>query len=129
LKEASERVCVVEEGISQYIKIITNQTLKVKNDDYVNDDYDDYVPKNKTKLHIYNIAKDPKEVLIHQDVKISKDTSKSAVNKRTEYVQNDTAWKHMTVKQKIQTIAKSDTNIPNIELSDKDKEILRKFER
>jgi len=35
LQEASERVCVVEEGIRQYVKIITNQTLNMKNDDYV----------------------------------------------------------------------------------------------
>lgn len=65
---------------------------------------------------------------IDRDVKAPKDNSKSVVNKLTEHVQNDTAWEHMTVKQKIQTIAKSDRNIPDIELSDKDKEILRKLE-
>lgn len=88
---------------------------------------DDYVPKKETKLHVHNAAKDPKEIPINQDVKTPKDnTSKSVIDELTE--QSDTAWKHMTVKEKIQTIAKSDTNIPNIELSNKDKEILRKLE-
>lgn len=120
MKEATERVSVVEKGIRQYIKIIANQNLGIKNDDYA--------PKKKAKLHVYNAAKDPKELLIDKEVSLPKhDNSKSTIEKSSD-VQNNTTWKYMTVKEKIETIANSDKEIPQIELSDKDKEILRKLE-
>ena len=121
LKEVTERVSVVEEGIRQYIKIIVNQSLGVKNDAYT-------TLKKETKLHVYNAAKDPKEVSIDKDVTLSKHGGKSTPEKPSESVQNNAMWKYMTVKEKIETIATSDKAIPQIELSDKDKEILRKLE-
>lgn len=121
LKEAAERVNVVEEGIRQYIKIIASQSLGMKNDAYA--------PKKEAKLHVYNAAKDPKEVPIDKDVTLPKyDSSKFTIEKSSEGAQNNTTWKYMTVKEKIETIATSDKEIPQIELSDKDKEILRKLE-
>ncbi|KAM0724468.1 Atypical kinase COQ8B, mitochondrial [Formica fusca] len=121
LKEATERVSVVEKGIRQYIKIIASQNLGIKNDDYA--------PKKKAKLHVYNAAKDPKELPIDKDVTLPKHaSSKFTIEKSSEGVQNNTTWKYMTVKEKIETIATSDKEIPQIELSDKDKEILRKLE-
>lgn len=121
MKEATERVSVVEKGIRQYIKIIASQNLGIKNDDYA--------PKKKAKLHVYNAAKDPKELPIDKDITLPKhDSSKFTIEKSSEGVQNNTTWKYMTVKEKIETIATSDKEIPQIELSDKDKEILRKLE-
>ncbi|XP_072760619.1 atypical kinase COQ8B, mitochondrial [Anoplolepis gracilipes] len=121
LKEITERASVVEEGIRQYIKIITNQSLGIKNDEYP--------PKKEAKLHVYNAAKDPKELPIDKDVNLPKyDNNKFTIEKSLEDVQNNTTWKYMTVKEKIETIATSDKEIPQIKLSDKDKEILRKLE-
>lgn len=113
---------MVEEGIRQYVKIIAGQSLGVKNDAYT--------PKKKeTKLHVYNAAKDPKELPIDKHVTSAEcDSNKFTIEKTSGEVQNNTAWKYMTVKEKIETIAASDKEIPQIELSDKDKEILRKLE-
>lgn len=119
-KEVTERMNVVEEGIKQYVKIIAGQSLGRKNDDYL---------VKETKLHVYNIAKDPKELSIDKDVTLPKyDNNKFATKKSSQDVQNNTTRKYMTVKEKIETIASSDKEIPQIELSDKDKEILRKLE-
>ncbi|KAL6442096.1 hypothetical protein ACFW04_002424 [Cataglyphis niger] len=121
LKEATERVSVVEKGIRQYIRIIANQNLGIKNDDYA--------PKKKAKLHVYNAAKDPKELPVDKEVPLLKhNNSKFTIEKPSEGVQNNITWKYMTVKEKIETIANSDKEIPQIELSDKDKEILKKLE-
>ncbi|XP_029156008.1 atypical kinase COQ8B, mitochondrial [Nylanderia fulva] len=120
LKEVTERASVVEEGIRQYIKIIASQSLGVKNDAYS--------PKKETKLYVYNAAKDPKEKTIVKDVASPRyNSSEFTTEKTSGGIQNNTARKYMTVKEKIETIA-SDKEIPQIELSDKDKEILRKLE-
>ncbi|XP_070163350.1 atypical kinase COQ8B, mitochondrial [Polyergus mexicanus] len=120
LKEVTERVSVVEKGIRQYIKIIASQNLGIKDNDYS--------LKKKAKLHVYNAAKDPKEVPINKDVTLPKHDSSKFTIEKSSGVQNNTTWKYMTVKEKIETIATSDKEIPQIELSDKDKEILRKLE-
>lgn len=117
-----ERVSVVEEGIRQYIKVNVSQTLDVKNNAYV--------PEKETRLHVYNVAKDPKELPIAKDITVSKHgTNKPASQRDLKDSQNkDMAWKYMTVKEKIQTITSTNNWIPDIELSSKDKEILRKLE-
>lgn len=121
MKEVTERASVVEEGIRQYIKIIARQSLGMKNDAYA--------PKKEAKLYVHNAAKDPKELPIDKDVALPKyDSSKFIIEKSSEGIQKNTTWKYMTVKEKIETIATSDKEIPQIELSDKDKEILRKLE-
>lgn len=110
---------VVEEGVRQYFKIIADQCLNMKNDDYA---------IKEAKLHVYNTAKDPKELPLDKDVASPKNDNKVTIEKSSQDVQNNTAWKYMTVKEKIETIATLDKEIPQIELSDKDKEILRKLE-
>lgn len=120
MKEVSERISVVEEGIKQYIKITANQTLDIKNDDYT--------PKKEKKLYIYDTAKDPKEFSIDGDIILPKcNTKKSITQEPLEGIQNNTK-KYLSVKEKIKTIINSNKAIPDIELSDKDKEILRKLE-
>ncbi|XP_011639644.1 atypical kinase COQ8B, mitochondrial isoform X1 [Pogonomyrmex barbatus] len=121
LKETTERVAIVEEGIKQYIKIIVNQTLDIKDDSYT--------PKKETKLYVYNAAKDPKELSLDRDVVLPEyNLNKSIIQESLEGMPNNMKKKYMTVKEKIKTIATSDKEIPDIELSDKDKEILRKLE-
>ncbi|XP_011156488.1 atypical kinase COQ8B, mitochondrial isoform X1 [Solenopsis invicta] len=123
LKDVTERISVVEEGIKQYIKVAASQTLDIQNNDYI--------PKKETKLYVYNTAKDPKELPIDKDVRLSKRntnkfiTQKSLVGKS---MQHSTTKKYLSVKEKIKTITNSDNEIPDIEFSDKDKEILRKLE-
>lgn len=119
LKEATERISVVEEGIKQYIKI-TSQTLDIKNDGYT--------PKKKTKLYVYDAAKDPKEVPIDEDVTLPKyNIKKSMTQEPLKGMQNNTKKKYMSVKEKI-AITNLNKEIPDIEFSDKDKELLRKLE-
>lgn len=123
LKEVTERISVVEEGIKQYIKITASQTLDIKNNNYI--------PKKETKLYVYDTAKDPKELPIDGDVMLPKyNTNKSMIQKslKREGIQNNATKKYMSVKEKIKTIINSDKEIPDIEFSDKDKEILRKLE-
>lgn len=116
-----ERVSIVEEGISQYIKVNVSQTLGIKDDAYV--------PEKETKLHVYNVAKDPKELPITEDITTrNHDNSKPVFQKASKDTQNNNMWKYMTVKEKIQTITTWNNQIPDIELSSKDKEILRKLE-
>lgn len=110
---------MVEKGVRQYVKIIASQSLNMKNDDYI---------IKEAKLHVYNAAKDPKELPLDKDVTLPKyDDNKFTIEKSSQDVQNNT-WKYMTVKEKIETIATLNKEIPQIELSDKDKEILRKLE-
>ncbi|KYQ58965.1 Chaperone activity of bc1 complex-like, mitochondrial [Trachymyrmex zeteki] len=122
LKEITERISVVEKSIKQYIKVTASQTLDIK--------INDYTLKKETKLYVYNNAKDPKELPIDEDVMLSKcNIDKSITQKSLKGMQNDTTKKYMSVKEKIKTISNLDKDeIPDIEFSDKDKEILKKLE-
>jgi len=120
LKEVTERICMVEEGIKQYIKVTANQTLDIKNNSYT--------PKKETKLYVYDSAKDPKELPIDGDVTSKYNTNKSMTQKSLESMQSNTTKKYMSVKEKIKIITDLNKKIPDIEFSDKDKEILRKLE-
>ncbi|XP_011150874.1 atypical kinase COQ8B, mitochondrial isoform X2 [Harpegnathos saltator] len=117
-----ERISVVEKGIRQYIAVNINQTLDIKTNSYV--------PEKETKLYVYNVAKDPKELLGTEKTTVPKhETNKSVVQEASKDTQNNNmTWKHMTVKEKIQTISTSNNQVPDIEFSNKDKEILRKLE-
>jgi len=121
LKEVTERVSVVEEGIKQYFKVILSQTLDITNNVHI--------PKKETKLYVYDIAKDPKKLPIDGDVILPKyNSSKSVTQRSLRDMQNSTRKKYMSVKEKIKIITNSDKEIPEIEFSDKDKETLRKLE-
>lgn len=122
MKEITERISVVEKSIKQYIKVTASQTLDIK--------INDYTLKKETKLYVYNNAKDPKELPIDEDVMLSKcNIDKSITQKSLKGMQNDTTKKYMSVKEKIKTISNLDKDeIPDIEFSDKDKEILKKLE-
>lgn len=82
-----------------------------------------YVPEKETKLYVYNVAKDPKELSFTKN-----DTYKPVLQEGSKDMKNNMTWKHMTVKEKIQTITTLNNQIPDIEFSSKDKEILRKLE-
>ncbi|EGI62215.1 PREDICTED: aarF domain-containing protein kinase 4 [Acromyrmex echinatior] len=122
LKEITERISVVEKGIKQYIKVTTNRTFNIESNDYT--------LKKETKLYVYNTAKDPKELPIDGNVILPKhNIDKSITQKSLKDMQNDTTKKYMSVKEKIKTISNLDKDeIPDLEFSDKDKEILRKLE-
>jgi hypothetical protein len=126
LKDVTERIYTVEEGIKQYAKIMVTQALGMKTNTYV--------PRKETKLYVYNSAKDPKELSTFHlcDDNITErqyDTNKSITQQSLEDEQdNSSTWKYRTVKEKIQTITNSPKEIPDIKLSDKDKKILKKLE-
>lgn len=125
LKEVTERLNVVEKGLMEFFKIKTNNMMGVPSD------HNDPTSPRETKLYIYNIAKDPKEVPIKPGIINAQQNVKSAgieTNKPQEKQEIPTVRKYTTVKEKIETITKLENEIPKIELSDKDKEILRRLE-
>ncbi|XP_033336372.2 ubiquinone biosynthesis protein COQ8, mitochondrial [Megalopta genalis] len=123
LKEVVERLNVVEKGLMEFVKIKSNKMIGTSSDPY------DSTPIQKTKLYAYNIAKDPKEVSIEPDIINEKQNITSASTTNTQEKQDrPTIRKYTTVKEKIETMTKLENKIPMIELSDKDKEILRRLE-
>lgn len=136
LKEFAERFYVIEKGLAEYSKVRLEEIFNTKNiSELLNKDLSDL----KQKLHVYNLAKDPKELLyktnssteIEQPVSVTASTSKtptSSNNQSTqilnESISRTSPIKYSSVKEKIQVI----TEIPNIELSEKDKAVLRKLE-
>nr|XP_031829560.1 atypical kinase COQ8B, mitochondrial isoform X1 [Nomia melanderi]XP_031829561.1 atypical kinase COQ8B, mitochondrial isoform X1 [Nomia melanderi]XP_031829562.1 atypical kinase COQ8B, mitochondrial isoform X1 [Nomia melanderi]XP_031829563.1 atypical kinase COQ8B, mitochondrial isoform X1 [Nomia melanderi]XP_031829564.1 atypical kinase COQ8B, mitochondrial isoform X1 [Nomia melanderi] len=120
VKEMAERLNVVEKGIMEFIKIKTN--------DIPSDHYNSTASKN-AKLYVYNIAKDPKEVPIKSDVpNVQQNIKSECMDDIQEKRDKSTIKKYTTVKEKIETISNLENEIPKIELSDKDKELLRKLE-
>ncbi|XP_047344902.1 atypical kinase COQ8B, mitochondrial isoform X2 [Vespa velutina] len=120
LKNTLNRLNVVEKGMTQYIKTRTNRALNITDDDYK-------PTVHKTKLYVYNSAKDPKEIPIDEkdmSIKIDSKQTISEDNLRNTFTANK---KYATVKEKIETITKME-NVPKIELSRKEKEILHKLE-
>ncbi|XP_043598811.1 atypical kinase COQ8B, mitochondrial isoform X2 [Bombus pyrosoma] len=78
----------------------------------------------RTKLHVYNPAKDPKEIIIEMDIPNVKPDNENDIRSK----QDKPLKKYSTVKEKIETISKLEHEIPKIELSEKDKAILKKLE-
>ncbi|XP_012171671.1 atypical kinase COQ8B, mitochondrial isoform X2 [Bombus terrestris] len=78
----------------------------------------------RTKLHVYNPAKDPKEIIIEMDDPNVKPDNENDIRSK----QDKPLKKYSTVKEKIETISKLEYEIPKIELSEKDKAILKKLE-
>lgn len=129
MKEYAERLYVIERGLSQYTKVRLEEILGKKNlSDFLTKDLSDL---GKT-LHVYNPAKDPKEVptddrkpSVHiksADTIETVQSTASSVN-----IGKQSPTKYSSVKEKIETIGNKE--IPKIELSKKDKELLRKLER
>ncbi|XP_050592485.1 atypical kinase COQ8B, mitochondrial isoform X2 [Bombus affinis] len=78
----------------------------------------------RTKLYVYNPAKDPKEIIIEMDDANVKPDNENDIRSK----QDKPLKKYSTVKEKIETISKLEYEIPKIELSEKDKAILKKLE-
>lgn len=127
LKETIERLSVVEKGVSQYIRIKAGDIFGVLGSSRYEKQ------SNDTKLHVFDPSKDPEEIPI----------DKCKANVETQNVTNQTSpkdnivmhndgmsvpKKYMSVKEKIETIATVDKTVPTIELSDKEKKLLKKLE-
>ncbi|XP_017759390.1 PREDICTED: aarF domain-containing protein kinase 4 [Eufriesea mexicana] len=98
-KEVAERINVIEKGIIEYIKLKTKTAVGIP------PNVDKPIKSSKTKLYVYNPAKDPKEITTDMDISNVK-----------------------SVKEKIETISKLESEVPKIVLSEKDKAILKKLE-
>ncbi|XP_003708361.1 ubiquinone biosynthesis protein COQ8, mitochondrial isoform X1 [Megachile rotundata] len=119
LKEVAERINVVEKGIIEFMKFKASETIGTPFNEITP------VTSSKSKLHVYNPAKDPKEIVVVMDVSdIKAESADNIQDKQNKSVTK----KYTTVKEKIETISKLDNEIPKIELSEKDKEILRRLE-
>ncbi|XP_031788678.1 atypical kinase COQ8B, mitochondrial isoform X1 [Nasonia vitripennis] len=134
LKEFAERLYVIEKGLSQYTKVRFEEVLgKTNVSEILTKDLSDL----SKKLYVYNPAKDPKEVPIRSDkpstenVQSILDNSHNAqtsTSSKTVNKSKQSPVKFSSVKEKIETIGTIHTDIPPIELSEKDKELLRKLE-
>lgn len=102
-KELIERVCVVEKGISEYTKHRTAEILGFPTTNETES------TENPPKLEFYHPAKDPRELRTNENIP-------------------ESPKKYSSVKEKIETIGKINKTIPKIELTDKDKKLLRKLE-
>lgn len=110
-----ERLCVVEKGISEYTKFRLSHTIGFP--EYKTSENQ----SNDVKLEIFDPAKDPREIKTSQ-------SSESAIkSEKPESRDKPPQKKYASVKEKIETI-KIDKNIPKIELSEKDKRVLRDLE-
>lgn len=114
----TERINVVEKGIIEFLKLKTKEVAGMPVDP------DKPRKSIKTKLHVYNPAKDPKEIIIEMDIPNVKPDNENDIQSK----QDKPLKKYSTVKEKIETISKLEHEIPKIELSEKDKAILKKLE-
>ncbi|XP_043598809.1 atypical kinase COQ8B, mitochondrial isoform X1 [Bombus pyrosoma] len=117
-KEVTERINVVEKGIIEFLKLKTKEVAGMSVDP------DKLRKSTRTKLHVYNPAKDPKEIIIEMDIPNVKPDNENDIRSK----QDKPLKKYSTVKEKIETISKLEHEIPKIELSEKDKAILKKLE-
>ena len=117
-KEVTERINVVEKGIIEFLKLKTKEVTGMPVDS------DKPGKSTRTKLHVYNPAKDPKEIIIEMDDANVKPDNENDIRSK----QDKPLKKYSTVKEKIETISKLEYEIPKIELSEKDKAILKKLE-
>ncbi|XP_060828117.1 atypical kinase COQ8B, mitochondrial isoform X1 [Bombus pascuorum] len=117
-KEVTERINVVEKGIIEFLKLRTKEMAGMPVDP------DKPRKSTRTKLHVYNPAKDPKEIIIEMDIPNVKPDNENDIRSK----QDKPLKKYSTVKEKIETISKLEHEIPKIELSEKDKAILKKLE-
>ncbi|XP_050592484.1 atypical kinase COQ8B, mitochondrial isoform X1 [Bombus affinis] len=117
-KEVTERINVVEKGIIEFLKLKTKEVTGMPVDS------DKPGKSTRTKLYVYNPAKDPKEIIIEMDDANVKPDNENDIRSK----QDKPLKKYSTVKEKIETISKLEYEIPKIELSEKDKAILKKLE-
>lgn len=115
LREVAERINVVEKGLIEFARVRTAEITGMPLD------LSEPVSTGKAKLHVYNPAKDPKEVVVEMDV------ASERPNLDVEEKQEKPLKKYTTVKEKIDTIS-LENKIPKIELSEREKEILRRLE-
>lgn len=120
-----ERILVVEKGFAQYAKIkgteVVGGTFKYESN---------FTGK---KLEFSDPAKDPREVPLTNTKENSTSTEETVQNFSESKGKKDNEApskpkKYSSVKEKIEKISHLNNEIPNIELSDKDKKILRKLE-
>lgn len=115
-----EKVSVVEKGMEKYIKIKAKETMGLPMEEYA-------PSEEKAKLFVYNPAKDPTEILTNEN-SMKHDVKNKSIDYTKEPEQKASMKRYTTVKEKIEKITKSENEIPKIELSPKEKEILRKLE-
>lgn len=108
--------------MTQYIKVRTSNALNI-----VGDEYRPVI--NKTKLHVYDPAKDPKEISTdNKDISATNATIKQTILESNSQNNFAAKKKYATVKEKIETITKMENVVPKIELSKKEREILHRLE-
>ncbi|XP_051174271.1 atypical kinase COQ8B, mitochondrial isoform X1 [Leptopilina boulardi] len=118
-KELLERILVVEKGFVQYSKIKSTEalggTMKYESN---------FTGK---KLEFFDPAKDPREVPLDKN-KVEENVKNFTKSNEKESDALKEPKKYSSVKEKIEKISNLNNEIPNIELSDKEKKILRKLE-
>ncbi|KAL7306953.1 hypothetical protein TKK_0000708 [Trichogramma kaykai] len=136
LKEFAEKLHVIEKGLSQYSKIRLEEVLGFKN---LSEILQEDLSSLGKKLQVFDPSKDPKEVPYnHSNVSSENAQASTALyaTQSNENVQksssninrNQSPVKYASVKEKIETISAVNSEIPKVELSERDKKLLRKLE-
>ncbi|XP_063985754.1 atypical kinase COQ8B, mitochondrial [Diachasmimorpha longicaudata] len=110
VQELFNRVLVVEKGISEFAKQFTNEGTNSAS-------YSQNLKYGPADLEIYHPARDPRERVHRKNS--DKPSDENVVN---------VSRKYSSVKEKIDTIGGYEKMIPKIELTKKEKEVLRKLE-
>lgn len=128
LKELVERLAVVEKGFLQYSQIRLEEVFNVK-------DWSTILKKDFTnatsKLHVFDPAKDPKEVPtmnVDSHVKVTDVSPEKSQSNFINEIKKPVVT-YASVKEKIDTVDASHKIVPRINLSDKDKQLLKKLEK
>ncbi|XP_034951611.1 LOW QUALITY PROTEIN: atypical kinase COQ8B, mitochondrial [Chelonus insularis] len=122
-KELVERICTVQRGIFEYTKHRTSEVTGIPVDSSGNS------TEKSTKLKIYHPAKDPKEVSVNENnAKVDSSILHQSMQKLERHDIVQIPQKYSSVKEKIATIGTLDKSIPKIQLSDKDKLLLKQLE-
>ncbi|XP_014235468.1 atypical kinase COQ8B, mitochondrial isoform X1 [Trichogramma pretiosum] len=136
LKEFAEKLHVIEKGLSQYSKIRLEEVLGFKN---LSEILQEDLSSLGKKLQVFDPSKDPKEVPYNHSNVSSENAQASTASyaaQSNENVQksssninrNQSPVKYASVKEKIETISAVNSEIPKVELSERDKQLLRKLE-
>ncbi|XP_008557929.1 atypical kinase COQ8B, mitochondrial [Microplitis demolitor] len=117
-KELIDRISVIEKGIRELTKQTTSEITGIPLADRNLSD---------KKLQVVNPAKDPREIKINERKSVDNFESVTINEAEPEKIV-EIPLKYSSVKEKIEIVGSIDKTIPKIELSDKDKKLLRKLE-
>ncbi|XP_066597450.1 atypical kinase COQ8B, mitochondrial [Prorops nasuta] len=118
LRDAIDRASVVQTGFFQYLEAVANLVK--------NSSKQPNLPREQLEIH--NLSKDAKKITEVQVESFPNSIRQDSFNRNGQKQEGFSQKKYTTVKEKIAKLATQHKEIPTIELSEKDKAILRQLE-